>query len=335
MLETLPPLEQNPEELDFDDEQHICYVRPMESVADYMTRVQCQVFWATSPRTATMLQISTEPNRSSVNLISNTLSTKKIQILEARAKQDTELRALLDEVSSKTASQQQTNDLQIRQEFLAKRKTMVALIRKIKVDRRQEDFQEQILYLDTRENEDARREPSTSLPHYDNMMKELEDFEKDNNSKHSWMASSDEEEVVMAPNTNGNRTARNNLCLETPDFNDTIKEMGQVEDDDDSSMITAPEYQDDAMELDANEAKGTTIHLCSCMVKFAKNQHDLMNLDTSRNEGRNEGAIDMSLMVQASMAPPRVWTTTDRWVDNDHCVEAATRHDLEAWQDWV
>ncbi|KAL8880297.1 MAG: hypothetical protein Q9198_002266 [Flavoplaca austrocitrina] len=234
MLETLPSLEQNPEELDFDGGQHICYVRPMESVADYMTRVQCQVYWATSPRAATMLEISTEPNRSSVNLISNMLSTETIQILEARAKQDTELRALLDEVSSKTASQQQTNDLQIRQEFLAKRKNMVALIRKIKVDHRQADFQEQIICLDTREDEEARREPSTCLPHYDDMMKELENFEKDNDSKHSWMASSDEDddEVVMASNTNGNETARSNLRLETPDLNDTIKEMGQLEDDD-------------------------------------------------------------------------------------------------------
>ena len=121
---------------------------------------------------------------------------------------------------------------------------MVVLIRKIKVDYRQADFQEQITCLDTRENEDARREPSTSLPHYDDMMKELEDFEKDNDSKHSWMASSDEDEdeVVMPPNANGDKSARSNLRLETPDLNDTIKEMGQLEDDDTFSMVIAPEY---------------------------------------------------------------------------------------------
>ncbi|KAL8893634.1 MAG: hypothetical protein Q9192_005072, partial [Flavoplaca navasiana] len=263
MLQTLPSLKQYLEELDFDGEQHICYVHPMESVADYMTRRQRQEYWATSPRTATMLQISTQPNRSWVNLISNTLSTDPIQILEARAKQDTDLSALLDVISSKKASRQQIHDLQIRQEFLAKRQNMAALIRNVKEDHRRVDFQEQIESLDTLENEDARREPSTSLPHYDDMIKELEDFEKDNDCKHSWMASSDEDdgEVVMALNTNGNETARNNLRLETPDLNDMIKEMGQLEDDDDSSMVTAPEYQDDAMELDANETKGTTIHL--------------------------------------------------------------------------
>ncbi|KAI4269521.1 MAG: hypothetical protein LQ337_007235 [Flavoplaca oasis] len=333
MLQTLPSLEQNPEELDFDGEQHICYVRPMESVVDYMTRPQRQEYWATSPRTATMLRISTQPTRSSMNLISNTSLTDPIQILEARAEQDTDLRALLDVVSSRTASQQQINDLQVRQEFFAKRQTTVALIRKIKEDHRRADFQEQIICLETRENKDGRREPSTSLPHYDDMMKELENFEKDSDSKHSWMASSDEDddEVVMAPNATGNKIPRNNLRLETPDTNDRIKEMGHLEDDDDSSTITAPEYQDDAMELDANEAKGTTIHLCTCMAKSAKLEHDIMDLDTSRNEG----ATDMSLMVEPSMGPPRVWTTTDRWVDNDHWVEATIRHNLKAWQDVI
>ncbi|KAL9039409.1 MAG: hypothetical protein Q9180_002544 [Flavoplaca navasiana] len=288
----------------------------MKSVANYMTRPQRQEYWATSPRTATMLQISTQPNRSSVNLISNTLLTDPIQILEASAERNTDLRALLDVVSSKTASQQQINDLQIRQEFLAKRQNTAALIRKIKEDHRRADFQEQTLCLETRQNKDGRREPSTSLPHYDDMMKELEDFEKDSDSKHSWMGSSDEDddEVVMAPNANGNEIARNNLGVATPDTNDTIKELGQLEDDDDSSMVTAPEYQDDAMELDANEAKGATIHLCTCMVKSAKSQHDIMDLDTTRNEG----VTDMSLMVEPSMAPPKVWTTTDRWVKQRH-----------------
>ncbi|KAL8652388.1 MAG: hypothetical protein Q9226_004291 [Calogaya cf. arnoldii] len=62
VLEALPSLEQSFEELDFDSEQHTCVVRPTTSVADYMTRLQQQEFWDTSPRTVTMLRLPTEPD---------------------------------------------------------------------------------------------------------------------------------------------------------------------------------------------------------------------------------------------------------------------------------
>lgn len=63
-LQALPALDQDFDELDFDGEQHTCAVIPTIPIADYINRLWRQDFWDKSPRTGTMIRLSTQPHRS-------------------------------------------------------------------------------------------------------------------------------------------------------------------------------------------------------------------------------------------------------------------------------
>ncbi|KAL8895457.1 MAG: hypothetical protein Q9207_008167 [Kuettlingeria erythrocarpa] len=143
VLHAIPSLNQNYEELDLEGEQHFCFVIPTVSLVDYMTRVQRQKFWDTSPRTATMLRISTQPDRSftgrpefqlgpsqlfkprPVKLV----STTKVPVdrfyhaLAERAKWDDLVRALLLNVCSGKASKDELEIFQRRYRAFARRRS--------------------------------------------------------------------------------------------------------------------------------------------------------------------------------------------------------------------
>lgn len=156
VLHALPSLEQNYEELDFDGKQHLCFVLPTISLVNYMTRVQRQKFWDLCPRSATMLRISTQPDRSftgspalrlgpselliprPLKLISSIPEVPEDQLYQAlaeRARWDDHLGALLEGVSSGKASADQIENLRRRRDALARRRYIATLLRRLDVRR--------------------------------------------------------------------------------------------------------------------------------------------------------------------------------------------------------
>ncbi|KAI4172288.1 MAG: hypothetical protein LQ346_008630 [Caloplaca aetnensis] len=163
VLQALPSLDQNYEELDLEGEQHFCFVIPTVSLVDYMTRVQRQKFWDTSPRTATMLRISTQPDRSftgrpdfqpgpsqifaprPLNLISRMKGPIDpfYHALAERAKWDNHVRALLVNVCSGKATKHQIESFQRRNDAFTRRRYVGTLIRRFDVRRLITDRQEE------------------------------------------------------------------------------------------------------------------------------------------------------------------------------------------------
>ena len=160
-LHALPALNQDFEELDFDGEQHTCAVIPTIPIDDYINRLWRQEFWDKSPRTGTMLRLSTQPHRSSTKssgreYVSSRSPTDPLyQALEERAKRNDRLKASLAAESAGTASQEQIDYLRTSREFLAKRKSTAALIRRINVGHLLAEHRDGTLGLEADEDEGA------------------------------------------------------------------------------------------------------------------------------------------------------------------------------------
>lgn len=172
-LHALPALDQDFEELDFDGEQHICAVVPTIPIADYINRLWRQEFWDKSPRSETMLRIPTQPYRSPTRSSGSRLGQRERlttrreyvssrsptdslhQALEERAKRDGRLKAALAAESSGKASQEQIDYLRTSREFLAKRKSTAALIRRINVGHLLAEHRDGTLGLEADEDEGA------------------------------------------------------------------------------------------------------------------------------------------------------------------------------------
>ncbi|KAL8647480.1 MAG: hypothetical protein Q9226_006412 [Calogaya cf. arnoldii] len=338
MLHALPSLEQNLEELGFDGEQHMIYVHPTQSVADYMARLQRQEFWENTPRTMTMLKFSTRPDRASAKPISSMSPAEPMQVLKARAKRDDELKALLKEVSRKRASPQECGKLQTRLDFLAKRKATAALIRKINEDHPRAESREEIIYP-------PYLDPPTAIPSHDDMLKDLVGFGNDDDSNYIGMSSSDEDEdevmplgenedETILPEASEDESSVNDPWTETPENNDLVQQIGPFEDDDEASdqasIVSDAEYEDDAMDLDTNENEGMTHDPRSWMAKPAEIQQDMMEM----NANRDVGIANIPLVLEP--APQQDHYRVERpafqhlsgWIPNHHL---APQQDPRGW----
>ncbi|KAL8916888.1 MAG: hypothetical protein Q9208_008290 [Pyrenodesmia sp. 3 TL-2023] len=162
----LPSLDQRYEELDLEGEQHFCVVVPTVSIVDYMTRVQRQEFWDSSPRTGTMLRLSTRPEHSCTESPANGPGPKQRSIpnpgsamikanallgplfltLGERAKFDHQLREWMEEITAGRSTPDKFEYFRMRLKALASRQQTAALIRRLNVRRlireRQDDTPE-------------------------------------------------------------------------------------------------------------------------------------------------------------------------------------------------
>ncbi|KAL8666241.1 MAG: hypothetical protein Q9168_007518 [Polycauliona sp. 1 TL-2023] len=288
MLHALPTLEQKPEALDFDGEQHIVYVHPTEPVGDYMSRLQCQSFWNNTPRTMTMLRISTRPDQTPVPSIG---STEPMEILKARAKEDGELKTLLKAVSRKNVSKKNFEKLRDHRDALAKRPAMAALIRKINEDNPRGTRDEPIC-LDSSDNEDGVNLTSqSSMTSDEEIDRDLVKFENDDDTNFTGMDENEDDDMALDQKDDGNLS--NEIVydgwMETLDFDEMFNEIGLFEYDSDASshasMVSDTYYQNDKMDLDDGEEKGASDDSQPVAGDSPEGRDDRMDWDANEDQG--------------------------------------------------
>ncbi|KAL8992594.1 MAG: hypothetical protein Q9169_006982 [Polycauliona sp. 2 TL-2023] len=321
-LHALPSLDQKPEELDFDEEQHIIYVRPAESVADYMTRFQRQWFWSNTPRTMKMLRISTQSDPALVGFIS---STDPMETLKAKAGRDRRLKALLIAVSRKKASRKRCKELQDLLDFLSKRPTTASLIRKIYKDYPRGSREEPIC-LDTSDDEgEVNPHPRTAISAYGLKVKELDQFKEKDESNDPWLASSEGGEDATAigdllPDASKGHWSDNLSWTDRPTYDDLVEWIGQFEYDDNasthSSMVSDTGHQDEGMDMDVNEEGYPTDDSYTGVGDSAGMQGDLMELDPNEDENITGIPLDRITGIPLIPEPP----IQAPWILQQFCV---------------